>query len=361
MRPSLFQYESKYNRRQSAAQSSSLGVGFIGASRIGTVVTGYNAQFQSFYSSLNANRTDLANKLSNHLSSNPTYTGMRNDGVSLAWDYEKADIEMGGKGSNNWNRAERQEIMDNGSVRGSEGHHQKNVADHPKDQANPDNIKFYRDRQEHLNEGHDGNWQNSTDAPMIDKNKMLQRTNTKRIIKKELQGVGLVAAVSFGIGASIEIIATLAIEGISAESVKASLINGAKAGLKSAAIGIGTYAITRIVSSVLQRVFHLGQAFAQGSAVVIVGIGFAIGEFVLLKKQGYSTKDAALSAGKNLLIGLGIFAISQIPVCGAYLAVAVSIIYISSTVAKDVCQQKFLKELDYNAVLWNAPVLRLEG
>ena len=361
MKSSLFQYESKCNYRKSAAQISSLGVGFIGSTRVGAVVSAYNSQFQSLYSSLNTERMELSNKLSEHLSNNPAYMEMRSKGVDLAWKYEKADIEMGGKGSNNWNQSERHEIRDTGHVRGSEGHHQKNVADHPKDQANPDNIKFYRDRQEHLNEGHDGNWQNSTDAPMIDKNKMLQRTNAKRVIKKELQGVGLVAAVSFGIGASIEIIATLAVEGISVESVKASLINGAKAGLKSAAIGIGTYAITRIVSSVLQRVFHLGQTFAQGSAVVIVAIGFAIGEFILLKKQGYSTKDAALSAGKSLLIGIGIFALSQIPYCGVYISIAVSIIYISITVAKDVCQQKFLKELDYNAVLWNAPVLRLEG
>lgn len=361
MRPSLFQYESNYNYRKTASQSTAFGVGFIGSSRIGTVVSGYNAQFQSLYSSLNIERMELSNKLSEKLATNPTYKSMRSDGVDLAWKYEKADIEMGGKGSNNWNQTERQEIRDTGRVRGSEGHHQKNVADHVEDQSNPDNIKFYRDRQEHLQEGHNGDWKNSTDAPMIDKNKMLTKTNAKRIVKQELIGVGLVAAVSFGIGASIEVIATLAVEGISAESVKASMINGAKAGLKSAVIGVGTYALTRVISTTLQRVFNIGQAFAQTSAVVIIGIGFAVGEFILLKKRGYSTKDAGFAAGKGLLMGIGIYALSQIPYCGAYLAVAVSIIYISITIAKDVCQQKFLKELDINAVLWNAPVLKLEG
>lgn len=361
MRPSLFQYESKYNYRKSASQSSALGVGFIGSSRIGAVVSGYNAQFQSLSTSLNAERLNLQNGLDKELIADSTFKGYRSKGVKLAWEYEKADIEMGGKGSNNWNRAERQEIRDTGHVRGSEGHHQKNVADHPKEQANPDNIKFYRDKQEHLEKGHDGNWKNSTDSPMIDKNKMLEKTNAKRIVKQELIGVGLVAAVSFGIGASIEVIATLAVEGISAESVKASMINGAKAGLKSAVIGVGTYALTRVISTTLQRVFNIGQAFAQTSAVVIIGIGFAVGEFILLKKRGYSTKDAGFAAGKSLLMGIGIYALSQIPYCGAYLAVAVSIIYISITIAKDVCQQKFLKELDINAVLWNAPVLKLEG
>ena len=361
MRPSLFQYESKYNYRKSSAQNSSLGAGFIGASGVGAVVSAYNAEFNSIYSSLNAERLDAANLLKNRLAPDPSYTGMRSKGVELAWKYEKADVQMGGKGSNNWNRAERQEILDKGHIRKYPGHHEKNVADHPDQQANPDNIKFFRSADEHLTEGHGGSFRNSTDGPLSDKNKMIKKTNTKRVIKKELQGIGLVAAVSFGIGASIEIIATLAVEGISAESVKASLINGAKAGLKSAVIGIGTYSVTRIVSSVLQRVFNLGQTFAQTSAVVIVGVGFAVGEFILLKKQGYSTKDASLAAGKSLLIGLGVFALSQIPYCGAYLVVAVSIIYISFTVAKDVYQQRFLKDLDYKAVLWNAPVLKLEG
>lgn len=361
MRPSLFQYEKKYNNRKSIAQSSSLGVGFVGASRVGVVVSGYNAQFQSLYSSLNAERADVANKLADKLSTDPSYTGMRSKGVDLAWKYEKADVQMGGKGSNNWNQAERKELLHHGRIRNKPGHHEKNVADHKELQADPDNIKFFDSTEDHLMEGHGGDFRNSTDAPLIDKNKMLRMTNTKRVVKQELQGIGLVAAVSFGIGASIEIIATLAVEGISADSVKASLINGAKAGLKSAVIGIGTYTVTRIVSSVLQRVFNLGQAFAQTSAVVIVGIGFAVGEFILLKKQGYSTKDAAIAAGKSLLMGLGIYALSQIPYCGAYLAVAASIIYISFTIAKDVHQQKFLKDLDYKAVLWNAPIFQVEG
>ena len=41
----------------------------------------------------------------------------------------------------------------NWKVRGAEGHHQKNVADHPEDQGDPDNIKFYKSRKEHLEKG----------------------------------------------------------------------------------------------------------------------------------------------------------------------------------------------------------------
>jgi len=82
---------------------------------------------------------------------------------------------MGGKGSADWSPAQQEEILQNrsdvvnksktvdgkqvnpkGGVRGTEGHHQKNAADHPEHQANPDNIKFYKDKPSHLEEGHGG-------------------------------------------------------------------------------------------------------------------------------------------------------------------------------------------------------------
>ena len=59
--------------------------------------------------------------------------------------------------------AQCQEIKETGKVRGAEGHHQKNVADHPEDQGDPDNIKFYKSRKEHLEKGHNGDFHNSSD------------------------------------------------------------------------------------------------------------------------------------------------------------------------------------------------------
>ena len=98
------------------------------------------------------------------LAADPNFRGSRSKGVKLAWKYEKADIEMGGKGSANWNENQRQEILENGKVRGAEGHHQRNVADHPEDQADPNNIKYYKSREEHLQEGHGGDFKNESDA-----------------------------------------------------------------------------------------------------------------------------------------------------------------------------------------------------
>ena len=133
----------------------------------GVVTVGYNKQYNSLLDVLMTRRAELAQTVQNNLSHNPNYIGSRNAGVKLAWQYEKADIELGGNGSANWSYDEKQQILNSktGTVSGVEGHHQKNVADHPEYQADPDNIKFYRTKEEHLQNGHDGNFQNGATQP----------------------------------------------------------------------------------------------------------------------------------------------------------------------------------------------------
>ena len=117
----------------------------------------------------------------------------------MAWKYEKADVEMGGNGTANWNESQKQEILERGSVRGAEGHHQRNVAAHPEDQADPDNIKFYKSRKEHLEEGHHGDFHNESDAPPIDKEAKLEHTNRTRVIRNELKGAGIAAVIGLSL------------------------------------------------------------------------------------------------------------------------------------------------------------------
>ena len=110
--------------------------------------------------------------------------------------------------------AQCQEIKETGKVRGAEGHHQKNVADHPEDQGDPDNIKFYKSRKEHLEKGHNGDFHNSSDAPKIDKDKMLKKTNSKRVFRNEIKGIGIAAAIGIGVGFTIGFAVSLAQTGV---------------------------------------------------------------------------------------------------------------------------------------------------
>ena len=170
----------------------------------------FNNQLNYYLDSLQSKCDRIYQKVSEHLASNPSYTGARGDAVKLAWEYEHADIIMGGKGSGNWNKAQIDEILKMKKVKNAEGHHQKNVASHLHEQGNPNNIKFYKNRNEHKNKGHGGNFKNKSDAPYIDKNDMLKKTNFKRVFKNELRGIGLAAAIGAGIGFTLGFAVTLA-------------------------------------------------------------------------------------------------------------------------------------------------------
>ena len=355
MATSLFQYEKYHKDRKTLGYNSSMNMSLLTSHSFGMVVTGYNSECSSFISNLRTERMDVANRLSGKLADNPSYIGMRNEGVKLAWEYEKADIKMGGKGSANWTPQERQEILDHDSVRGAEGHHGKNVADHPEGQADPDNIHFYKTRQQHLQEGHDGDWKNSSEMPEYNKEKMLIRTNAKRVIVKELQGIALTAGIAFGIGASIEVISTLACEGISIRTVRLALKNGLKAGLKCAAFAVGTYLISRLISTILEKVVGISAAWAGELASPIVTAIFACVEFFMLKKAGYSNYEAIKKATINAIIRLAIWALHFIPYCGQILSIVATVVYTGVELALGIKEENLYRELEFRTVEWALP------
>lgn len=305
-----------------------------------TTTIGYNRQCQNYIDTLGAKKARLQDKVNDKLATDPNYTGSRNDGVSLAWEYEKADIEMGGRGSNNWNESEQQDILFRGTVRGAEGHHQKNVADHPADQADPDNIKFYRSRKEHLDKGHDGDWKNESDAPKIDKEEMLRNTNHKRVIKNELRGVGLAALIGFATGASIGFIVSLVQNGISPESIKDALKDGGIAGLEGAALSIVSYGISRLIGGIATSALtgvltklgvdvteNIAKACNMGAVGSIVIIATSIYSYIKLRKQGMSVNESLSSVGKQMAISVASLAVTVIvqSVYGGPAAVAVGV------------------------------------
>lgn len=354
---SLFQYEKTIKNKNSVSRFSSMTTGLISSQHFGAVITGFNSQYSAMANNLHLQKLDLAESLSKKLAENPNYTGMRSEGVKLAWEYEKADIQMGGKGSGNWDEAQRQEILETGRVRGAEGHHGKNVAQHPQDQADPDNIKFYKDHEQHRIEGHDGDFRNPTDMPKTDKEAMLRRTNTRRVVKKELQGVALAAAIGFGIGASIEVVSTLAREGISIRSVKTAFVNGLKAGLKSAWAAVKYYTITRAINYTLQRVFGVSAAWADKVAAPIAACIFAVVEFITLKKAGYSNEYALKQAGKSALVSMAIYALGYIPYVGLYLQITAGVAYTIYGFASGLKEEKFYRDLERREAEWALPVL----
>lgn len=298
-----------------------------------SITNGYNAQLKEYLRKLNTLRARDAQEY--NLSS-PNQAA-RNMGVKRAWMYEKADIEMGGSGSANWSAEEKAQILEHDSVRGAEGHHQQNVSDHSEQQANPDNIKFYKTKDEHLQDGHDGNWDNESNKPMTDKNKMLEKTNSKRVFKNELKGLGLVVAIGFGVGLTIGFITTLAQSGITPDTLKLATIEGLKSGAESGMLSAVGYGIGEVTSQAISGVLkNTGITIAENISkmvnMVVVGaltiVVFSTYQFIKLKLKGVATREALIQTGKQALFSLSLLAVS-IAVQGIWGGAAVIIVSVS--------------------------------
>lgn len=330
-----------------------------------SITNGYNAQLNEYLEKLNKLRADDAQR---YTLSSPKQAA-RNMGVKRAWMYEKADIEMGGSGSANWSAEEKAQILKHDSVRGAEGHHQQNVSDHPEQQANPDNIKFYKTKDEHLQDGHDGNWDNESNKPMTDKNKMLEKTNSKRVFKNELKGLGLVVAIGFGVGLTIGFITTLAQSGITPDTLKLATIEGLKSGAESGMLSAVGYGIGRTIGEVASQAIsgvlkNIGITITENISkmvkMCVVGaltiVVFSIYQFIKLKLKGVATREALIQTGKQALFSLSLLAVSIAAqgiwggAAGIIVSVSIGFIMITYYVTDAVHQRHFAEKIRIYAI-----------
>lgn len=76
-------------------------------------------------------------------------------------------VEKTGKGTRDWTKAEKDELLKTGKVKDYIGHHIKSVKGHPESAGNKNNIEFIKNS-EHLQK-HNGNFRNPTDGDFIDR------------------------------------------------------------------------------------------------------------------------------------------------------------------------------------------------
>ncbi len=299
--------------------------------RAGVTTNNFNTECNNYLNDFNARREVLNAKVEQELSIDPTYDGSRGQGVKLAKDYERADIAMGGKGSGDWTAEDIAKIRRGEWVEGAEGHHINNVADHQELQANPDNIKYYRNREDHVNKGHGGDVNNESHGDLIDKNAMLKRTNAKRVIRNELKGLGLAVGIGIGVGFTISLISRLAQGNYNSHTVGSLIFDSLRDGLAGGAASTCSYAIGRGVTYGLSKlgldISSKVGSILNFSAVGIAMIAFtAIVQYAGLKKNGYSKADALRQVAKQTLVSSSILAASIIAqgIWGGCAGVAVS-------------------------------------
>lgn len=258
-------------------------------------------QYQGIITELGEERASLQARITEKLAVDPGYKGFRDEGVNLAWAYDRADLRMGGQGSREYTAAQKNELLETGEIKGLEGHHINDVSNHLSEQANPDNIRFLT-RDDHY-VAHGNAWQNKTQGDMIDREKMLRRTQTKRIFKNEVRGAGITAVIGFGVGFTISAIMELSEKGISQVNARDLVKESARAGLETAALSaisyIGSRALAFAWNSLCLPCSPVLSIMSCGAISLAVSAAF---QFAKTKYSGADTARAFKIVGRQMAV-----------------------------------------------------------
>jgi hypothetical protein len=279
-------------RRSFISMGATQGTGAIVAQNAST----FTSKALSLYRPLQEEQRFLMGKIKQSL---PTRrTPLADQAVELAWRFERAVLELGGKGTREWTIDQVNEILAYGKPSNHtgfvsdrfEGHHINNVANNPLQQGDPDNISFLT-RKEHL-DAHSGDWHTSTSGRIHNRSYLIK----ERAIYSELLGLGIMVGIGFGIGVAF------------------SLLN------KSA--GIGEHLLHGIDGAAMSGLSHVGGRLAAHlllkaslyEAIGLAGVGVAgsivaaLYTFAKLKHVGVRTSEALGVAGAQFGVSLvGVF------------------------------------------------------
>lgn len=257
----------------------------------------------------------------NKINSGYRHNELSQSAIRNAWKAEKYELELGGKGTGNWTRSEKKIILKEGSLPGAEGHHQQSVKYHSEEQANPDNIKFYKTREEHLKYGHDGDFKKESDAPMYDRRKRLINTKQKSVIRNEVLGGSIVAIISFISAAGLRFVIEMIKSNRNPEDVKNAWNSAFREGAEAAEYALISYALTRLSVYGGKKVIELiglklstraAKWIGGGIAAVAITIAVGIITYAKLRRMGYGKTDSLLQAGKTAGVSFAIAVVSLI-------------------------------------------------
>lgn len=254
--------------------------------------------------------------------------------------------------------------MPDGTKDGPQGHHQQNVSDHPNQQANPDNIKFYKTHDDHIDKAHGGKPHNETNGDLIDKNRMLRKTNARRVTKNEVRGLGIAVAIGLGVGFTIGFAITLAQSGVTPESLKLAAFEGAKGGAEAGVLSAVGYGISRSIGEIATKAVsgmlgnigvNITENIIKMCNMAVVGVltiaVFSAYQFLKLKHQGVATRDALMQVGKQALFSLTLLAVSIAAQgiwggpAGIIVSLSIGIIFITYSLAETVHTRQFSEKV----------------
>ena len=230
-----------------------------------------------------------------------------------------------------------------------EGDHRTSVSADPTKQSTFDNVSV-RNTSAHDDAHRDPetgkvNYKRPKYEEALNRKQDMADANSKRVLQKQLLGLGAAVGIAAGIGFSLGFITTLAQSGVSPETLKYAFATGVKSGIESGVFGGVGYAIGQTIgktlaeglSSVIVKSLgermpqilleNIGKMCAMG---VVGGLMIAISsvyQFVKLKLAGYSTKECLIRVGKNALVSIFILGLSIAAqgIWGGYAGIIVSV------------------------------------
>ena len=291
---------------------------------------------------------------------------LRNKGVKTAWQYEKASIKLGGNGTANWNRSEKEQILKFGKVKGAQGHHQMNVHHHPDFMSEASNIKFYKNGKDHLHDGHGGNFRNESDKPFVDRDRQLINDYENGKVKMEIYSAVIAVTLGFALNSSISLVIELSENGIDSDSLKLALENASYEGFKGAltsSVYYGLYRGGEIGLDMLVNYMRSGMSLspkladflkATGTKMGIIGslIIFADGVWQTSKSinKGESYKVAIQNSAAKEVVPIGLLALSVINVPIGICASVAAILMDAGFLVRNYRLNKKLEDFEMNCV-----------
>ena len=280
--------------------------------------------FKNEYANLNKTGWKNIFDTERNIDDKAQYSRLRRKGVSTAWRYEKFSIKLGGKGSANWNKSERAQILRKGRVEGAQGHHQMNVHNHPDFMAEASYIKFFRGYKEHLEKGHGGNFRNESNKDFIDKDQMVIHNYERSLLRQEAYAVGFSALIGFSLSTSLTLITELTENGIDPKNIKKVLLHASLEGTKGAGSSLLYYGGFRIGGAAIEEIANClslsGKTLKflkSGSGkIAILGGVIIIGDSIIQTtkdlSKGTSIGEALLNTSKKQAVPLVLLAMTCI-------------------------------------------------
>lgn len=250
----------------------------------------------------------------------------------------------------------------------TEFHHRESISSDPSKQSVPDNVEPLK-TSDHDAKHFDSdtgkiNYKKPVKEKTLNRKQDMKKGNAKRVFKNELQGLGIAVAIGAGVGLTIGFITTLAQSGITPDSLKLAIAEGAKAGAESGAMSAVSYGIGRTIGQIAVRASanmlenigititeNITQMVNMGVVGTMTIAVFSMYQFIKLKRNGLETKSALMQTGKQALISLSLLAMSIVAqgvwggAAGMIVSISIGVIIVSYSALDSIYQRNLTERI----------------